>query len=299
MNTLAPVLIFCYKRLDTLKQTVTALKKNALAVNTDLFIFSDGGKTEDDKIVIGEIRNYIRSISGFKSVTPYNSLINKGLANSIIDGVSKVVEEYGKVIVLEDDLITSNNFLQYMNAALTNYEDTPRVFSISGYSFPISVKSNYPFDNYFTKRGSSWGWATWKDRWNRVDWKVSDYGDFLEQKSHQRSFNAMGSDLTGMLRKQMEGKINSWAIRWVYHQFKYDLYTVYPIESKVENIGFGAGATHTNERFSRYKTKHDQTGNINFRFNPKIGLEDKFVKQFIYRYSIFQRAIYKALNFFN
>jgi hypothetical protein len=130
MNTLAPVLIFCYKRLDTLKQTVTALKKNALAVNTDLFIFSDGGKTEDDKIVIGEIRNYIRSISGFKSVTPYNSLINKGLANSIIDGVSKVVEEYGKVIVLEDDLITSNNFLHYMNAALTNYEDTPRVFSI-------------------------------------------------------------------------------------------------------------------------------------------------------------------------
>jgi glycosyltransferase involved in cell wall biosynthesis len=296
---LAPVLIFCYKRLDTLKQAIAALQKNELAKDTDLFIFSDGPKTEGDKITIEELRSYIKNVRGFKTVVVNESAINKGLANSIIDGVTEVLGQHNRVIVLEDDLLTSSNFLGYMNEALQCYERASKVFSISGYSFPISVKNNYPFDNYFTRRGSSWGWATWKDRWDKIDWNVNDYESFLQEKEKQRSFNIMGSDLSGMLRKQMEGKINSWAIRWVYHQFINDLFTVYPIKSKVRNIGFGVGATHTSQKFNRFDTHLDDTGKLNFNFKLDPELDEFFIKQFTSRFGVLQRTIYKTLNFFS
>ncbi len=268
-TNLSPVLLFVYKRLDTLQQTVAALQQNNLANESELFVFSDSAKTSDDEAEIKRVRSFIRTISGFKKIHIFEAEENKGLANSIIDGATLILKEFGKVIVLEDDLLTSSNFLCYMNQCLEHYEDNKKIFSVSGYSH--AIKNDNVKDVYFTKRGSSWGWATWQNRWREVDWKVLVYNNFKRNPSQWKAFNKIGSDLSSMLKRQMEGKINSWAIKWCYHQFKHNLYRVYPTMSKVRNIGFGIGATHTFNYFNRYETKLDQSGKLYFIFDePSI-----------------------------
>lgn len=292
----APVIIFTYKRTDSLTQTIEALQKNALAPGTDVIIFSDGAKTAVDKVQVDQVRLYLKKISGFKTVTINESKHNMGLANSIISGVTDILEFHERVIVLEDDLVTSPNFLCFMNAALNHYDSNEKVFSISGYTGPIKIQHDYPYDNYFTKRGSSWGWATWRNRWQTIDWNVADYPQFANNPSAKKRFNRMGSDLSGMLKKQMAGEINSWAIRWSYHQFKNELYSVFPLQSKVRNIGFGKNATHTVQRFNRFDTVLDEGEKKSFNFHPEPSLDHILVKQFVARYGIAQRLIYKILN---
>src|SRR5215218_1955184 len=139
---LAPVLLFTYKRVDVLKQTLAALQANTQAKDTELFVFSDGWKNETDKIGVQTVREYLKSIEGFKRIIIRESASNKGLANSIIEGVNEVIDQYGKVIVLEDDLITTPNFLSFMNTCLDKYKSESQVFSISGYSFNLSEMTN-------------------------------------------------------------------------------------------------------------------------------------------------------------
>ncbi len=294
--SVAPILLFTYNRLDSLKKTVSALQDNYLAKESELYIFSDSAKNKEDALLVSEVRNYLKTIDGFKSVKVVESETNKGLANSIISGVSKIFEDYDKIIVLEDDLITSSNFLAFMNQSLEFYEDFKKIYSIAGFSFRIK---GLPADQvYFTKRASSWGWATWKDRWQQIDWAVEDYPDFKINKKERSNFNRMGSDMAGMLDKQMKGKINSWAIRWCYHQFKQNYYTVYPAVSKVQNIGFGKGATHTKDSHNRYHTDLDESGNTKFIFSSHIETDPKIFKQVIVYYSIPFRLRYKLLNLF-
>ena len=290
---LSPIALFVYKRLDTLQLTVAALKQNYFANESELFIFSDAAKTSGDKDEINKVRDFIRTISGFRKVCIFESDTNKGLAISVIEGVSRVLKEFGKVIVLEDDLVTSSNFLSYMNNCLEHYKDNNKVFSISGYTVPI--KADKFKDVYFTKRSSSWGWATWKERWEKVDWEVKDYKFFKDDNAQKKAFNKMGSDLSSMLKKQMDGSINSWAVRWCYHQFKYDLYSVYPMISKVKNIGFGEGATHTLDHFNRYETKLDKSDKINYTF-PEPYINKQIIKLFLLQFSLYTRAKYKVLN---
>lgn len=292
-KTFAPVAVFTYKRLDTLKVSINALKKCRHATDTVLYVFSDGPKKESDLDAIKKVRDFINTIDGFKNVITKFSEVNKGLANSIIGGVTNIINEHQSIIVLEDDLIPSLNFLSYMNCALANYQDNTKVYSIAGYTPPIKLKKQYDYDNYFTLRSSSWGWATWKDRWQGVDWDVLDYANFKKDKLSQKRFNKMGSDLTKMLSDQKKGKINSWAIRWCYHQFKTNQLTVYPIISKINNIGFGANATHTAGDDKRYKTPLDNTENHEFEFNPIPVLDAFFIKQFTIPYSLKTRFYYK------
>ncbi|MEJ7683897.1 MAG: hypothetical protein WKG06_39770 [Segetibacter sp.] len=173
--TLAPILLFTYKRLDTLKSSVAALQQNYHASESELFIFSDAAKTPHDEIEIANVRSFIKNINGFKNVSIIEANKNRGLANSIISGVTQIIQEYEKVIVLEDDLVTSPNFLNYMNQALSAYKDNLRVFSIAGYTIPVTILNDYQFDTYFLPRASSWGWATWKNRWVGIDWKMSTF----------------------------------------------------------------------------------------------------------------------------
>lgn len=293
---LAPVLIFCYKRLDTLQQTITALKNNFLSLESDLIIFSDGAKNKADEKQVSEVRAFIKTISGFKRIIIKENQENKGLAASIIEGVTEIINVVDKVIVLEDDLIVSNNFLNFMNEALHYYQTNKSIFSISGYSIPI--KSKTKDDVYFTKRGSSWGWATWKDRWNNIDWEVDDYSIFIKDRNKHKDFNKMGSDLSSMLKKQMEGQINSWAIRWVFHQFNQNLYTVYPIKSKVLNEGFGLSATHTTKiHANRFITDLDDTNKYSFSFPNEPFLDKNVVSQFVQVYSLVTRMKYKLKGF--
>jgi len=168
MSDYAPIILFCYKRLASTIQTINSLKNNELAKDSVLYIFSDGPKNKEDERDIFEIRRYLKTITEFKEIIISESKENIGLSNSIINGVSKIIDEYGKVIVMEDDLITSKNFLSFINQALIHYKDNSKVFSISG--FTVNVNGLDTNDIYFTLRGSSWGWGTWKDRWDNVDW---------------------------------------------------------------------------------------------------------------------------------
>lgn len=289
----APVLLFCYKRCRHLLQSVSALQKNLLAEQSELYIFSDGAKNTFDEPAVSEVRSYLKTIKGFKKIYIIESPVNKGLANSIIEGVSQIFEKYDKVIVLEDDLVTSYNFLSFMNQALKFYEHRD-VFSIAGFSFPIVGLDSSSV--YFTKRASSWGWATWKNRWEKIDWQVKDFSGTMGSTRQRREFNKMGSDLSGMLEKQMQGKIDSWAIRWCYHQFRQQLYTVYPALSKVCNIGFDEEATNTKESKLRYRTILDRSNNTTFIFKENIVLDHDVVRQFTKHYSVWSRSYYKAVK---
>lgn len=279
----APVVLFTYKRLNTLEQTINALKGNFLAKDTELYIFSDGAKYKEDEAIVDEIRSYLKSVDGFKKVRVFEAVANKGLATSIIDGVTQILQFSETVIVLEDDLLTTPNFLSYMNFCLKRYNSIEKVFSISGYSFDFGIAPGYLHDSYFLNRGWSWGWATWKARWDKIDWDVKDYTDFYRNKSKRQAFSKGGSDLNKMLEKQMSGKLDSWAIRWFFHQFKVGGLTVYPILSKINNNGFDQDATHTTGSSKRYLPSMDTANKVDFKLpsdaEVNVYYQDRFRKK--------------------
>ena len=291
---LSPVLLFTYNRPDQTRQTVEALQRNHLADQSELYIFSDGPRTEADADKVQQVREYLETIDGFKKTTLKLAARNQGLAASIIGGVTEMINIYGSVIVLEDDLVTSSNFLSFSNQALSHYKADPQVFSISGYTRPISGLKNNGV--YFTSRASSWGWATWKEKWNEVDWTVSDYPHFASDSRARRSFNRMGSDMAGMLDKQMRGEIDSWAIRWCYHQFRKSYVTVFPATSKLRNIGFNENASNTTNRFNSFRTDLDESGNQSFEFSRDFSLDKDIIREFTRPYWLSERIKNKVLN---
>ena len=246
-NTLAPVILFVYDRPDHAKQTLDALAANELAEQSELFVFCDGPKKES---VIERNRQVVELITAekergrFASVTLEVSTVNKGLAASIIGGVTDIIHRYGKCIVVEDDLITSPKFLSYMNDALDFYKEKKSIFSISGFTYPLKALQKYPHDVYLSYRACSHGWATWSDRWDSVDWEVKDFTKLSRSLVKRYRFNRGGNDLYRMLRHQMRGERNSWAIRFCYSQSKQERYTIYPSKTLVKNIGFDGSGTH-------------------------------------------------------
>lgn len=288
---LAPVILFTYNRLSETKQTVEALQQNFLAKESDLFIFSDGSKNEEGQKKIKEVREYLRTIRGFKSIQIIESKVNKGLANSIIYGVTHVLKAYGRAVVLEDDLITAPNFLNFINQALDFYNEDREIISISGYTLNLpSLPGTKDF--YFGYRASSWGWATWEDRWDNIGWSLSEYNELKKDRDASKKFNRGGSDLSKMLQNQVNKKIDSWAIRFCYHQSKHDLKTVFPTKSKIKSIGFGSDATHTSFT-KRFETSLDNGEQIDFVFNRFEGMDKTLVKEFRNKFSIKARAFDK------
>ena len=293
MTCNAPILLFVYRRLSTLKQTIESLKLNNQAKESDLFIFSDGGVDFKSNIEVKLVRSYIKQISGFKSVTVFTSHSNLGLAKSIIKGVSRVLDKYDRVIVIEDDLILSENFLTFMNSCLETYKSYSEIIAISGYSFTYNNILN-DFDNYFLSRFWPWGWATWKDRWSNIDWNVSSYSTFIKDKSEVSRFEKLGSDVNSMLAKQMNGKIDSWAIRFTFHIFCQNGLVVFPTISKVTNSGFDSFATHTKGLDNRYQTILDSGEIRNFKLNSHVLLSKEYQASFLKKFSIWPRLINKV-----
>lgn len=296
---LSPICLFTYNRLQETQQTVEALKANFLAKDSELFIFSDGSKNELDQEKVNQVRAYLKTIDGFLKVTIFESKENKGLANSIIKGVTQIINEYEKVIVLEDDIYSSMNFLVYMNQCLDKYKNIEEVYSIGGYSFPNITQKKYNYDIYFTKRGTSWGWSTWKNRWNTVNWDITNYKIYLPTKKDQKSFNNMGTDLSGMLKKQCDGKIDSWYIRWIFNQYKHNKFSVLPTISKVQNNGLNTTATHTKNRILRFKTTLDYSNKIEFNLPDNVTMNRSVFKKFTNKYSIISRAYFLLLDYLN
>lgn len=239
---LAPILLFAYNRPRHLQRTVEALAQNPLAQESELFVFADGARTEDDREDVDLVRSYIHTIEGFKTVHRVERDRNYGLAANIIDGVTRVVNEYGRVIVLEDDLVTAPGFLQFMNDALDTYADEPRVGHIQAYDFTQNPRLPETFLIKFT---GSWGWATWQRAWQHFNPDGQYLLDELRRRhlTHRFDFNGKYG-FTRMLRRQVEGKNNSWAIRWNASLFLQDILSLNVGRSLVQNEGFDGSGTH-------------------------------------------------------
>ena len=231
----APIVLFVYNRLKHTRLTVEALQKNELANQSELFIYSDAAKSSNEQSEVYNVRKYIDNIDGFKKVTIFKRQKNLGLANSIIDGVTNIVNKYGKIIVLEDDLVTSSFFLKYMNDALTKYKDNKKIWEIGGYVYPISCELNRDF--FFAPYTTSWGWATWSDRWRYFERDPKKLLTIFDEKKIKK-FNLDNSDnIWEQVVKNANGSLFTWAVFWYAAVFLNNGLTIYPKRSMVKNIG--------------------------------------------------------------
>jgi hypothetical protein len=255
MQNLAPIALFVYNRPEHTRRTLNSLQKNLLSDESRLFIFSDGAKTPADQAKVDEVRQLISDVSGFKSVKVIKGKENKGLANSIIAGVTQLVNDYGKVIVFEDDLLLSKSSLQYFNEGLTKYANEEKVMHIGAYMFELDDKS-IP-ETFFYRIATSWGWATWARAWNDFEPDV----DKLINQFDKQKINRFSIDGTMNFWKQMQefkaGKNNSWAIRWYASIFLKGGLTLNPAHSLVHNIGHDGTGVHSNIE-DTYKVKISQ-----------------------------------------
>jgi len=275
---LAPIVLFVYNRPEHTRKTVESLVANELAHDSQLFIFSDGAKNEADSAPVEEVRRYIRAIEGFRSVTIIQRELNSGLAQSVISGVSEIFQTYDRQIVMEDDLLTTADFLTFMNEMLDQYEREPKIFSVSGFNFAVQVPEDYGYDAFCSHRSSSWGWGTWKSRWERADWNVSDYAEFRVDKNQQKLLNRGGSDLSYMLGLQMAGTVDSWAIRWAYAHFKQDAVAMLSAVSRVYNIGLDGSGVHC-RRESIFQSSLASGGHIQCRLPQTLEPRPDFIAE--------------------
>jgi hypothetical protein len=238
---LSPIALFVFNRPWHTRQTVAALQRNGLAGESDLFIYADGPK-DGGWDVVKEVRNYVRTIHGFRSVTIVEQAENLGLAGSIVRGVTDLTERFGSVIVLEDDLVVSPYFLRYMNEALERYSDAERVMHVSAYMLPIDAVG-LP-ETFFYRNTSCWGWGTWRRAWRCFDADAGRLADAFAAGMRHR-FNIDGSyDAWGMLLAQRDGRIDSWAIRWYASVFLRGGLCLHPSRSLVRNIGNDGTGVH-------------------------------------------------------
>ena len=240
---LSPIVMFVYNRPWHTQKTIEALRNNELASESELFIYADNAKNKKINNQVLKVRKYIKKIEGFKNVTIIEREKNWGLSKSIIDGVTKVINKYGRVIVMEDDLVVSPYFLMYMNASLCKYVDEVKVIQIAGYMFPLNIDINE--DALFLPLTSSWGWASWKRAWDLFDINATSYEQLKNDSLLRERFNLNGAyDYYSMLENQLDGKIDSWAIRFYLTSFLSNSLILYPRETLVINNGFDGTGTH-------------------------------------------------------
>jgi len=244
---LAPIALFVYRRLEHTRKTVEALQNNKLAQESDLIVFSDAPKNEAARTDVEAVRQYLKTINGFKSLRLVNREKNLGLSRSIISGVTEVLEQYGKIIVLEDDLITSPYFLIYLNDGLDLYENEEKVISLHAYTYPVKTKMP---ETFFLKGADCWGWATWRRGWQLFEADGRKLLEELQAKKLNRAFDLDNSyPYTLMLKSQIKGFNDSWAIRWHASAFLKNRLTLYPGTSLVRNAGFDGMGTNTHNRW--------------------------------------------------
>ena len=243
MQNSAPIAIFAYNRPMHLENLVKSLAKNHLSKHSPVVVFIDGPKNSFDEQKQIQILDYLKGEFPFKSLEIRASLKNKGLANSIRLGVSNMLEDNSSVIVLEDDLVLSSTFLDYMNQALDFYADQPKVASIHGFQYPLKHSIDKPV---FFRGADCWGWATWSDRWATVSFDSQYLLGQIRDSNLVDSFNLGGGmDFYGMLQNQANGQVDSWAICWHASMFLQDRLTLFPPTSLVQNNGNDGSGVHS------------------------------------------------------
>ncbi len=295
----APIVILAYNREDKLKKCIGSLMKTDGHETAEVFVFSDGIRDMADKIQTERVNEVRRFLNELKSGHSFGGLHvterpeNIGLAENVISGVSEIIDKYGKVIVLEDDLTVTGDFLTYINGALDFYTNDEKVWSVTGFSEPLKALDSYDHDIYMGYRGCSYGWGTWKDRWDTVDWEMKDFDRIIYDKKLRKQFERGGSDMTRILKDQKAGIVNSWAIRWCLSQSMQDKYTVYPVRSFVENTGVDGSGTH--QRLSKHVNDNRHTYGETVRFEH-LEPDDRISREFYRNHSdIIKRAL-RSLN---
>lgn len=239
---MTPITLFTYDRPDHTRRSVEALLRNSGVNEHDLIVYSDAPRTSDKVQAVTAVRKYLQTITGFRSVTIHPRPQNFGLAKSIIEGVTEVLSHYERIIVLEDDMVTSPYFLSFMNEALDSFSDDERVVSVHGYVYP--VQQSLP-EAFFLRGADCWGWATWRRGWALFNPDGQDLLDELKRRDLLKAFNFNGAyAYSQMLESQIKGANDSWAIRWYASAFLADKLTLYPGRSLVHNIGNDSSGTH-------------------------------------------------------
>ncbi len=296
--TLAPVVLFVYNRPWHTMQTVEALKKNVFANKSKLFIYSDGPKNKESEERVRKVRKYIKSINGFKKVIIIKREKNWGLADNIIDGVTTIINKYGKIIVLEDDLVTSPYFLKFMNEALEFYKNEKKVWHISGWNYPIETEGLE--DVFLWRVMNCWGWATWADRWKYYEKNIDKIIEsFSEQDIYRFNLDGIHNFWEQVIGNK-KGEINTWAIFWYATIFKNNGLCLNPSQTFVKNIGHDGSGVHC-DKIDLYNCKISVKPEFNFTTNIKensIAVER--IKSFYksHKKSFFVRSINKIYRFF-
>lgn len=250
LTDVAPIAFFVYNRPSHTRQAVEALQRNELASSSELFVFSDGPRAAADVDKVEAVREYLRRISGFKKVTIVERERNLGCACSIIGGITEIVNRYGRIIVVEDDIVTAPYFLRYMNEALTLYQDDEEVACIHGYMYP--VKEELP-ETFFVRGADIWGWGTWKRAWDFYEFNAGKLLEKLNASGLVGPFNFDGAaNFTDILEAQVHGKVDTWDVQWCATAYLRGMLVLYPSKSLVKNIGFDSSGTHnrTTENFN-------------------------------------------------
>jgi hypothetical protein len=251
----SPIALFVYKRPDHTRRTIEALMQCPGFNESSLYVFCDGAKRAKDREVVEQTRSVVRALVGDRAIIT-ESADNQGLANSIIAGVTQLVNEFERVIVLEDDLVVSPGFLGFMNQALEHYKDEDRVMQVSGYMFPVPEFVDRT-EAMFLPFTVSWGWATWRRAWKFFDPEATGWEVLKIDWQMRKRFNLDGSyDYFSMMQNQFAGKCDSWAICWYWSVFQHNALVLFPPRSLVSNTGFDGSGTHGSlSRFKLLNTK--------------------------------------------
>ncbi len=273
----APILLFVHKRIVTLKKVIKSLKKNDQFYRQELFVFSDGPKNESEKVQIKKLRQYLHKIKGFKKIKIFIRKKNIGLASNIIKGVSKIIKIKKRVIVIEDDLILSQNFLQYMNNTLEKYKEKKKIWHISGWNWNFKFP-NYKYDFFLTRYATCWGWATWSDRWKYFEKNPKKLiKSFTENKI--KEFNLDNSyDFWSQVVRNEKKTIDTWAIFWYSTIFIKKGLSINPINPLVINIGNDSYSTNLSGNITKSKKTFNNYAPKKY---PKVINEDKFLLKII------------------
>ena len=264
----SPIAFFAYNRPMHTFACIQSLLQNRIAKDSDIYFYIDGPKNKSDKDANSAICEYLQSLKGFKNIHVIQRRKNVGLARSIIDGINDTISKHGKVIVIEDDLILSPHFLEYMNDGLILYRNVEEVLHISGYMFPI--EKTYESTTFLLPLVTSWGWGTWKRAWRFFGYNDTYFKKLRNNYRLRRKFNLNNSfDYWGLLKKQLNGDINSWAIIWYLSFFFQNGLALYPNHSLVYNAGFDGSGVHCAKKETEEK-EFNTTSNIPVSINSTI-----------------------------
>ncbi len=274
---LSPIILFVYNRPEHTLKTLMALKENKEAAASTLYIFADGPKenaSAQELNKVAKVRKIIKETESCGKVVIKERDTNIGLATSVINGVTEIINKYGKAIVLEDDIVCSPFFLEYMNFHLDTFEEDENIFGVSGFSFAKELQINKA---YLLPILSSWGWATWKDRWAKFENNASKLLPLIKKEK----FDFGGYPYYQMLNDQINGVVNSWAIRFYAVMFLQKKYFIYPPNNLILNIGFDNSGEHCDDN-AIFDNKNVLETSIEYKINIEINKSviDKIEEEF-------------------